>query len=70
MLQETTASHTKERMLEELLQDLTIDSDHENSHSDKDEDRAVCPIFIQTMVDFGLGGLTQSKKHLPDVYYC
>ena len=23
---------------------MTIDSDHENSHSDEDEDRAVCPI--------------------------
>ena len=55
-------SHTQERKLEELLQDLTIDSDHENSHSDKDEDRAVCPSFIQTMMDFGVGGLTQMLR--------
>jgi len=33
----------KGRKLEEILQDMTIDSDHENSQSDEDEDRAICP---------------------------
>ena len=81
VLQETTASHTKERKLEEVLQDLTIDSDHENLILTRMKRQLFVQFvasFIQTMVDFGLGamdvmtGLTsdvnKSKKHVPDVY--
>ena len=69
--------------LEDVLQNLTIDSDHDNSYLD--EDRAVCPTSGLIYPDdggfwIGCDGCNnwfdlkctdvQSEEHIPDEYYC
>ena len=78
-------SHKAGRKQEEVLQDLTDESDHENSHSDEDEDRALCLICGLIYPDdggfwIGCNGCNdwfdlkstdvKSKQHVSDVYYC
>ena len=82
---QTTATYTKERKLEELVQNLTIDSDNENSHSDEEEERAICPLCGLVYPDDGGFWICcdgcddwfdlkctdiKSKRHIPDVYFC